>query len=86
MLFEILLLLRKSGLLGLCKCIFGTHIGYGEQTIGICFYTEEGFFFVVVELIMCWKLRKSTLVRRAIYLNFSNRSAQGDFYDFTIRF
>jgi hypothetical protein len=44
LLFEILLLLRKSSLTGLCKCIFGTHIGYGERTIGICFYTEEGFF------------------------------------------
>ena len=44
LLFEIVLPLRKSGLLGLCKYIFGTHIGYGEQTIGICFYMEEGFF------------------------------------------
>jgi len=44
LLFEILLPLRKSGLTRLCKCIFGTPIGYGEQTIGICFYTEEGFF------------------------------------------
>ena len=44
LLFEILLPLRKSGLTGLCKCIFGTAIVYGERNVGICLYMEEGFF------------------------------------------
>ena len=44
LLFDIILPLRKSGLTGLCNCVFGIAIGYGERTIGICFYTEEGFF------------------------------------------
>ena len=41
--FEILLPLRKSTLIGLCKCIFGTHIGYDTRTITVCYYKEEGF-------------------------------------------
>ena len=43
LLFEILLPLRKSNLVGLCKCIFGTEIGYDTQTATVCYYTEEGF-------------------------------------------
>ena len=43
LLFEILLPLRRSNLVGLCKCIFGTHIGYDTRTTTVCYYTDEGF-------------------------------------------
>ena len=63
-LFEILLPLRKSNLVGLCKCIFGTEIGYDTQTATVCYYTEEGFSCRCrVDSILNWRGKGNTMER-----------------------
>ena len=65
-----------------CNCAYGTAPEDIGLTVGICFYhlcffVFCFFVFVVVELTLCWRLRKSvrTLARGAICLTFSNRFA-----------
>jgi hypothetical protein len=41
--FEILRQLRRGGLTGLCRCVFGTIVGFDEKIGGACFQKEGEF-------------------------------------------
>ena len=42
--YEILRHMRFSSLVGLCKCLWGTVIGYDRQAVTVCFHTEHNKF------------------------------------------
>ena len=42
--YEILRHMRSSNLGGLCKCLWGTAIGYDKQAVTVCYYTGDNKF------------------------------------------
>ena len=44
LLHEILRHMRTSSLVGLCKCLWGTAMGYDKQAVTVCFYTVNNKF------------------------------------------